>query len=153
LAKRCLSEAEIAMVRRWARLRRRVFWWLLPLFVATGALMLLIAAASLLDHQWFVGGALLFCTVPLVALGWTMWNSARVYRQVRASTEVSTLRGILRWRFQAPSGDYFVGETCVVFASRQLRQSARLDEPCEADVLFETAPPLLIAIRQRSKGS
>ncbi len=147
---RTLTDAEVQLVRRWARRNRIVLWLLLPF-----ALVLVIGLAaggiaSILDGHWWTGGVFTLLS-PLVA--WALllvWRSMGRYGAVDATTRVETRRGVLRHKRIGKSHTLAIDDLAVSFASKDVRRTVKLDEPIIAEVVMGS--PILVITARRDDG-
>lgn len=147
---RTLTEAEVQLVRRWARRNRIVLWLLLPIALLLVVGLAAAGIASVVDGHWLTGAVFVVLS-PLVAMAVVlMWRSMGRYNAVDVTTPVETRRGVLRQKPIGKSYTLAIGDLAVVFASRELRHSVELDEPIIAEVVMGS-PVLVITARRDGK--
>ncbi|MDQ3340347.1 MAG: hypothetical protein M4D80_34745 [Myxococcota bacterium] len=146
MAKRTLTEAEVALVLRWTRWQRIWFWILLPVGLGTSAGLLAFGVSRFLAHDWLAGFAT-SVVGPLVGLTFYLWRgSIQKYRKVSCSTPVVTKSGVLRLKRGGKTTYTCLDDLAVLFFSRDVRRAVKLDEPCVLEVV-ENAPVLVITAR------
>jgi hypothetical protein len=146
---RPLTTAEVAMVRAYARRTRIAFWVIAPLVGTTALLTLAIGMLSLWDHTWLQGGAFVFGSAMLGFALRMLWQSSSHFARVDTQTEVRRLSGLLEFR-GGRGGQLHIGDTPVRFVSREVRKAVLLNEPCEAEAIFDY-PILVVTAHPRKR--
>jgi hypothetical protein len=140
-----LSEAEAALVRRWARRQRNYFWLLLPLWLPTSAGLLVIGAVEISAHLLYALASLAG-GVGLALMVWALlWQPARTHGRIAAGHPVRVLRGVYELRASGRVVRAYVGGTAVVFASSKLGQREKRGRPVVARAVMG-APVVVVAL-------
>jgi hypothetical protein len=145
-----LTEHEVALVRRWARRGRIVFWLVSPFAAVASVGALALAAMSLTDGGWGTGLVFLLCGCG-VGLAYVLWHgSLKTYRDVSCATTVVTRSGVLREKTLHRSTLLCLDDLGVVFVNGEVRAAVELGEPCVLE-LIPNAPALVITARHASR--
>jgi hypothetical protein len=143
---RGLTDEEAALVRAWARRRRRTFLWLMPLVVPACTIGLAVALMTALDHEVLLTLLMVANVVGVPLLTWTMfWRPGRELATVAAGHPVRRMHGRFRVRFNRGAGSPEINDAPVAFASRELRRKVELDAQCTVEVVFDS-PALVIRV-------